>query len=81
MTRAGRFGLAARGVVFSIIGGFLIVAAVQSDPNESRGLGGALRALAEQPYGPWLLGVTAAGLIAYGIYSVMLARYRRMTVR
>lgn len=80
-TRAGRFGLSARGVVFAIVGGFLIVAAIQSDPNESRGLDGALRALAEQPYGPWLLGVTAVGLIAYGLFSLMQARYRRMVIR
>ncbi len=81
VTRIGRFGLAARGVVFGITGGFLIVAAVESDASETRGLGGALRALAEQPYGPWLLGVTAAGLIAYGIFSMIQARYRRMVVR
>lgn len=81
MTRIGRFGLAARGVVFGVIGSFLIMAAIQSDPSQTRGLGGALRALARQPYGPWLLGATAAGLIAYGIFSVMLARYRRMVIR
>lgn len=80
-TRAGRFGLGARGVVFGIIGGFLIMAAMKSDPNQTRGLGGALGVLAEQPYGQWLLGVTAAGLIAYGIFSIMLARYRRMVVK
>jgi uncharacterized protein DUF1206 len=81
VARIGRFGLAARGFVFGIIGGFLISAAVESDPNQTRGLGGALRALAEQPYGQGLLGITAAGLIAYGIFSVMLARYRRMVIR
>ncbi len=79
--RIGRFGLAARGVVFSLIGGFLISAAVHSDPRETRGLSGALRALAEQPYGRWLLWVTAAGLMAYGAFSIVLARYRRMLIR
>lgn len=80
-TRIGRFGLAARGVVFNIIGIFLISAAVKSNPNETRGLQGALRALAEQPYGPWLLGLTAAGLIAFGFFSILLARYRRMMIK
>jgi hypothetical protein len=39
-------------------------------------LGGALDALARQPYGPWLLGTVAIGLIAYGIYEFVKARYR-----
>lgn len=77
-TRAGRFGHAARGVVFSIIGFFLIQAARQSDPNQARGLGGALAALAQQPYGPWILAVVAIGLVAYGIYLLVEARYRRV---
>lgn len=77
-TRAGRFGHAARGVVFLVIGFFLIQAARQSDPNQARGLGGALAALAQQPYGPWILAVVAIGLVAYGIYLLVEARYRRV---
>lgn len=77
-TRAGRLGHAARGVVFLVIGFFLIQAARQSDPNQARGLGGALAALAQQPYGPWILAVVAIGLIAYGIYLLAEARYRRV---
>jgi len=77
-TRIGRFGEAARGIVFTIIGFFLIQAARQSDPNEVRGLDGALQALAQQPYGPWLLGIVALGLVAYGIHMGVQARYRRI---
>ncbi|PSB11366.1 hypothetical protein C7B61_06200 [filamentous cyanobacterium CCP1] len=77
-TRLGRFGIAARGVVFGVIGIFLIVAAWKFDPSEAIGLGGALQALSEQPFGPWLLGAVAFGLIAYGIYSGLEARYRRI---
>jgi len=76
--RLGRFGIAARGVVFGIIGIFLVQAARRSNPSEAKGLGGALAALARQPYGPWILGLVALGLIAYGIYSVVEARYRRI---
>ncbi|MBD1862450.1 MULTISPECIES: DUF1206 domain-containing protein [Trichocoleus] len=80
-TRMGRFGLAARGVVFAVIGFFLIQAARSSNASEVRGLGGALAALASQPYGPWLLGLVALGLVAYGIYNFVLARYRQMVIQ
>jgi len=74
--RAGRLGLSARAVVFGLIGIFLIKAAIQSDPSEARGLEGALDTLASQPYGPWLLGLVAIGLVCYGFYSLVKARYR-----
>jgi hypothetical protein len=76
--RLGQFGIAARGVVFSIIGLFLVLAALRANANEARGLGGALAALAAQPFGPWLLGIVALGLIAYSIYSLIEARYRQI---
>jgi len=74
-----RFGVAARGIVFGLIGVFLIRAAYDANAHEARGMGGTLRALATEPYGPWLLGTAAMGLIAYGLYDFVLARYRRIT--
>lgn len=79
--RVGQFGLGARGVVFVLLGVFLIQAAWQADPSEARGIGGALDALAAQPYGPYLLGTVALGLIAYGAYCVVNARFRRIGER
>jgi len=79
-TKFGQFGLSARGVVFGIIGIFLILAGLHSNANEVRGLSGALRALLQQSYGQILLGVVAIGLIAYGLYMFVLARYRRMVI-
>ena len=76
--RVGRLGLSARGIVFMIIGVYLIVAALTANPNQARGLSGALRALEQQPFGPWTLGVVALGLMAYGLYMLLLARYRRI---
>jgi len=73
-----RFGLYAKGLVFLIIGGFLIVAAWQHDPSEARGLGGALATLQQQVYGQILLGIVAVGLIAFGVYSLLEARYRHI---
>lgn len=78
--RIGRFGLTARGVTFLIIGGFFIQAARQSDASEAQGLDAALTTLAQQAYGPWLLGVVALGFVAYGIYCFSYARYRGFEV-
>ena len=73
-----QFGLIARGMVFLMIGGFFIVAALQFDPSKARGLNGALQAVQQQPFGPYLLGVVALGLIAFAAYSILEAIYRRI---
>jgi hypothetical protein len=78
--RAGQVGLVARAVVFFIIGLFLIQAAWLARAEEARGLGGALRTLEQQPYGPYVLGAVALGLVAYGLYMFVEARYRRMII-
>jgi hypothetical protein len=77
---AGRLGYGARGVAFSLIGGFLVLAGIEAQPEEARGLGGALASLASQPFGPSLLGVVAVGLIGYGVHMLVAARYRRMVL-
>jgi hypothetical protein len=74
--RAGVLGHLARAVVFALVGIFITKAAVDYNPKEAIGLDGALQKLANQPYGPWLLGVTAAGLLAYGVFCLVDARYR-----
>lgn len=74
----GQIGLWARGVVFLMIGAFLIVAAVQSQPQEALGLQGALYKLLAQPYGQWLMGLVALGLASYGVFCFVKAKYRRI---
>ncbi|MEG3927115.1 DUF1206 domain-containing protein [Microcoleus sp. D3_18a_C4] len=76
--RLGRFGIAARGIVFVIIGIFLIQAAKLSDASQTKGLGEVLAILGQQPFSPVILGLVPLGLIAYGIYSVIQARYRKI---
>ncbi len=73
--RVCNFGLTARGLVFIVVGLFLIQAGLASDPKKARGLSGALDAVQAQPYGRWLFALIAAGLAAYGIYSGVRARY------
>lgn len=74
----GRIGHGARGVVFGIVGASLLVAAVAARPREAQGFGDALRELASQPFGSVLLGIIAAGLVAYGLDMLILARYARI---
>lgn len=74
----GRVGFAALGVVNAIIGLFLIITALRHNAGETKGVGGALNELTRQPYGAVLLGIVAAGLIAYGVYSLIEARYRQL---
>ncbi|MDQ0219616.1 DUF1206 domain-containing protein [Peribacillus cavernae] len=74
----GKVGISARGLVFSIIGIFLIRTAIQADPDETKGLDGALAEVAQQPFGPVLLTIVSMGLIAYGVYMFAEARYKRL---
>jgi len=78
VVRFGRMGMAARGVVFGVIGSLLVRAALNYDPGQARGLGGALDSLHQQAYGRWLLGLVATGLIAYGFFELVQARYRQI---
>ncbi len=75
-TLLGRIGTAARAVAIGAAGAFLILAAYQSDPQETRGLGGALETIQQQPLGSYMLGVIAAGLVLYGAFMFLVARHR-----
>ena len=78
INRLGRLGFCARAVVFSIVGGFLIISALQTNPDQAKGLGGALRTLGRQPYGRFLIGAVALGLLCYGLFMVSKARFRHL---
>jgi hypothetical protein len=77
-TRIGIVGLLARGVVFGLIAWFFFKAAADYNANKAEGLDGALRKLAHENYGTWLLSIVAAGLFAYGVFCVIQARYRKV---
>ena len=71
-------GYSARGVVFCLIGLFVVHAAWETKPKDAIGLDGALRKVVEAPYGPVLLGIVAAGLLAFAAYCLVQARYRKV---
>lgn len=78
--RFGRFGIGARSVTFGVIGGLMVRAAMEADPSDAQGLGHALGTLYRQELGPWLLGFVGLGLVCYGLYCFVNARYRRVDV-
>lgn len=69
--RMGKIGTIALGVVMAIIGGLALLAAITLDPEKVGGIDQALAFLIQQPYGAWLMGVLALGLMAYAAYSLM----------
>ena len=78
--RAGRLGFVARGIVFLIVGYFLFRAALEYDPNMAKGTGQALSFLQEGSYGPYILGAVAIGLVAYGVFMFVKARYKSFNI-
>ena len=76
IARFGRFGIAARGIVFALVGWFLVQAALNYDPQRAGGIGQSLATLMRQPHGQLVLGIVAVGLIAFGLFQFANARYR-----
>jgi hypothetical protein len=74
----GEVGGIARGMVFASAGVFLVIAGVQHNPGQAKGLDSTLRSFAHTPAGPYLLAVVAAGLVAFGLYSCLEAGWRRV---
>lgn len=75
---AGKAGYIAKGAALVIVGGVFVTAALGQQPEDATGLDGAIKQLAEQPYGTVLLLLVAVGLAAFGIYSLARAKYARM---
>lgn len=76
-TILGVVGQSARGLVFVIIGGFVMSAGLVNDASQSKGLDASLRTLATQRFGAIMLSIVALGFLAFGLYSLVDARYRQ----
>jgi hypothetical protein len=74
----GQFGFVSRGLVFVLMGWFIVLAALEHNAHEARGFSGVFAYLLVQAYGRPLLGLLALGFIALGLHSLALARYIRL---
>ncbi len=75
---AGQAGLAAHGLIFGVVGWFLLRVAQSGRTNELRGLGGAMREIAARSHSTLVLGLVAVGLVGYAAYMFFTARYLRV---
>jgi hypothetical protein len=73
---AARTGVVGRAILFAILGILLIGAAIELRPTKARSMGESLRFLEMQPYGAFLLALAAIGLLSFGVYMAIQARYR-----
>lgn len=73
-----RFGIGARGVIITVLGVFLVRAALQRDPSEAQGTRDSMLQIADVANGIWILGFVGAGLIAYAVDQALHARYRKI---
>ncbi|MES2721852.1 MAG: DUF1206 domain-containing protein [Pseudomonadota bacterium] len=76
----GRAGYLGRGIAFLPVGGLMLMAGLKARSGEATGMGGALQMMEAQPFGDALLILVALGLIAFGVFAVIEARYRRIAV-
>ncbi len=76
LVRVCCFGIAARALVFGMIGLSLARAAFRRDPAAAHGTSGAFRELEALPFGGWLLTAAGLGFVAYGVYALINARFR-----
>jgi uncharacterized protein DUF1206 len=74
----GTVGLLGRGALFAIVGWFVADAAIDNDPSHGKGVDGSARAFADNSGGAALLWVVAIAVVAFGLYLLLEARYRRV---
>jgi Domain of Unknown Function (DUF1206) len=77
-TALARAGYAARGFAYLPLGVFVVLAGLHARSGEVTTTAAALDALEAQPGGSWILGLTAAGLMAFGAFAFVEARWRRI---
>jgi hypothetical protein len=74
----GRLGMLSRGVIYATIGVLLCGAGFEGSAQNVVGFGGAMRTVSENALGAISLALIAVGLVAYGLFMFIEARYRRL---
>ncbi|MER2998291.1 DUF1206 domain-containing protein [Pontibacter populi] len=80
MIRAGKIGYIARGIVWLIIAYMFLKAALNSNSQEAGGSGSAFQFIENSSYGSYMLGAVAIGLIFYGVFMFMRAKFQVINV-
>ncbi len=78
IVRLGMAGYMAKGTAYAIAGVLVVTAAVNYDPEKARGLDAALKTLAGNSWGVWVLALIALGIACFGVYCIAQARYRKV---
>ncbi|HEX8315762.1 MAG TPA: DUF1206 domain-containing protein [Flavisolibacter sp.] len=79
LLRSGKVGYISRGIVWLVIAYLFIRAAVHSSASEAGDTGKAFQFIEDSPFGSYLLGALGLGLIAYGIFNFIRARFEHFT--
>jgi hypothetical protein len=78
IARLGQVGYIAKGLALGVVGGLLSYATLTFDPQKAQGLDGAMQSILAQPFGRFLLTAVALGFAAFGLFTILQSRYRRM---
>lgn len=73
-----RLGHVARGLAYLPLAALVVLAGLRSEASDVTSLGAALEAVERQPAGPWILTIGALGFVAFGAFSFIEARFRRI---
>lgn len=73
-----RAGYLSRGLAYLPLAGLIVVAGLRSRVSGVTSFSEALEAVERQPGGPLVLAVTATGFVAFGVFSFVEARFRRI---
>ena len=77
----GRFGMVSRGVIFTMLGNYVLQAGLHNNASKSHGIGAAFSEIAQEPLGRVLLAIVALGFMALGLHSFANARWIRLPAK
>ncbi len=78
LRRLGQIGITAWGIVYGMIAILFYQAAITYNAKQAGGVDEALNALRDQPFGIWILRITAVGMLIYGFYLLILSYYHKI---